>query len=262
MHLPDKQQDPLTELTNQLRSLTPQIMAGLAPAGTPQTLDHTADLFRGQPSKRLFLLQAGEVQSRHQDKLIYIADAGDLLGLSRALQLPCYTLTAEDPITLIPFEWDQLMIHINGSAKRQQLWTYYLLCLCGFYRHGMASAIRPQFQPVTGFQQFSPGDTIIEQGTEADLVFTMLEGSADAIHDGVKVGEINAEEIFGALAVFTRQPRTASVVATAECSVMAVRKEDFVHLVEHQPRICAELIEEMANKINMLNNTVTRLQTG
>ena len=88
----------------------------------------------------------------------------------------------------------------------------------------------------------------------------MLEAEADAIHDVVKVGEIHSDEIFGAMAVFTRQPRSASVIATSDCSVMAVRKEDFVDLIEQQPGIGLGLIEEMANKINQLNNKVSNLQ--
>ena len=261
MYLPDNQTPQLNELADQLRQLTRQLFAGFEPAGPVQTLDHAADLLEGRPATCLLLLKSGQVQAHHKGKLVYIAEAGDLLGLSRSLQLPHYTLAAEDPVTLVPFEREQLMAHIQADTRRQDLWTHYLLSLACFYREGMASEMGSHFQPVTGFQQFSSGDTIIRQGEEADLVFTMLEGSADAIVDGVKVGEIHAEEIFGAMAVFTRQPRSASVVATGECSVMAVRKEDFIDLIEHQPRICADLIEEMANKINQLNNQVRRLQT-
>jgi CRP-like cAMP-binding protein len=35
--------------------------------------------------------------------------------------------------------------------------------------------------------------------------------------------------------------------------VLAVRQEEFVDLIDHQPQICMELIEEMAAKINQLN---------
>lgn len=260
MHLPDKQPDQLTDIANKLRAMVEQLLAGLAPCGEPQQLTKTDDVFARQPATRLLLLQSGQVQSRHRGKLVYIAEAGDLLGLSRSLQLAGCQLAVEDAVTLLPFERDQLIDHVNSDPQRQRLWTYYLLCLAEFYRHGMAHETRGHFQPVTGFQQFASGDTIIRQGDEADLVFTMLEGEADAIHDGVKVGEIHSDEIFGAMAVFTRQPRSASVIATSDCSVMAVRKEDFVDLIEQQPGIGLGLIEEMANKINQLNNKVSNLQ--
>src|SRR5690625_7337213 len=77
---------------------------------------------------------------------------------------------------------------------------------------------------------FSAGETIIAQGAEADRVFTLLEGKAEALRDGVKVGEVHADEIFGALAVFTRQRRMASVVAISDCTVLAVPKDEFIDL--------------------------------
>lgn len=111
-----------------------------------------------------------------------------------------------------------------------------------------------------GFLDFAKGDTIITQGDEADLVYTLIEGSADAVCDGIKVGEIHQNEIFGALAVFTRQPRIASVVASSDCTVMTVGKEDFIRLIYEQPQLSVGLIEEMAAKINHLNNQLLALK--
>jgi CRP-like cAMP-binding protein len=124
-----------------------------------------------------------------------------------------------------------------------------------------AQELRSEFQPSAGFMHYRAGETIIQQGSVAHKVYTLLEGSADAVCDGVKVGEIHSNEIFGALAVFTRQPRIASVIATSDCTVLAVRKEEFITLVEHQPHICLGLIEEMAAKINQLNNQLLLLKT-
>ncbi|MBK8187085.1 MAG: cyclic nucleotide-binding domain-containing protein [Cellvibrio sp.] len=111
-----------------------------------------------------------------------------------------------------------------------------------------------------GFSNFAPGDTIINQGDNADLVYTLIEGHADAVCDGVKVGEIHQNEIFGALAVFTGQPRIASVVARTECTVMMVNKDDFVQLIYQQPQISVGVIEEMAAKINELNSQILSLK--
>lgn len=116
------------------------------------------------------------------------------------------------------------------------------------------------FTPLRGFLDFAKGETIINQGDEADLVYTLIEGSADAVCDGIKVGEIHQNEIFGALAVFTRQPRIASVVASSDCTVMTVGKEDFIRLIYEQPQLSVGLIEEMAAKINNLNNQLLSLK--
>lgn len=122
------------------------------------------------------------------------------------------------------------------------------------------SPIDTDYSPNRGFVHYAAGDIIIAQGDEADLVYTLIEGQADAVCDGVKVGEIHQNEIFGALAVFTRQPRIASVVARTECSVMMVNKDDFIQLIYDQPQIAVGLIEEMTAKINELNNQLLALK--
>lgn len=122
------------------------------------------------------------------------------------------------------------------------------------------SLTETDFSPNRGFIHYAAGETIITQGEDADLVFTLIEGHADALCDGVKVGEIHQNEIFGALAVFTRQPRIASVVARTECTAMMVNKDDFIQLIYDQPQIAVGLIEEMAAKINELNNQLLALK--
>ena len=259
MHLPDKQPEQLTELACKLRSQLNDILKGLPPAGEPASVSRSEDIFAGQPESRLFLLQSGQLQCLHQGKLIYIVETGALVGLSGPLKLPLGNFVAEEPVTLLPYDFDRLLAHANRDGDSQKLWTHYLLTTAGFFHEGMAAEIRSHFQPAAGFLHFARGETIIQQGTEAECVYTLLEGSADAIHDGVKVGDVRAEEIFGAMAVFTRQKRSASVVATSECMVMAVPKDDFIDLIEHQPGICLGLIEEMAGKINELNRQILQL---
>jgi CRP/FNR family transcriptional regulator, cyclic AMP receptor protein len=122
------------------------------------------------------------------------------------------------------------------------------------------SEVESDAMPNHGFSHFVAGEAIIAQGQMADLVYTLIEGSADALRDGVKVGEIHENEIFGALAVFTGQPRMASVVARTDCTVMMVDKDEFIQLIERQPQVAIGLIEEMASKINDLNNQLLALK--
>lgn len=124
----------------------------------------------------------------------------------------------------------------------------------------MTESFPDDVSPRRGFSNFAAGETIIAQGDPADLVYTLIEGSADALRDGIKVGEIHQNEIFGALAVFTRQNRIASVVAKTDCTVMMVNKDDFIQLIYEQPQLSIGLIEEMSAKINELNTQLLALK--
>lgn len=259
MHLPAKQADELSNLALKCRGLTELLLAQLQASGEPFELQRSADLFSAQPATQLLVINEGQVAYHVRGKLVAHFEAGDLLGLPRSLNLPDGIFSCENFISVTPYDRDDLVTHINSDSKLQKNWAYYLVCQMSYYQQALAQEIRTEFQPTAGFMHFRSGETIIEQGTLADRVYTLLEGSADAICDGVKVGEINADEIFGALAVFTRQPRMASVVANSDCTVLAVRKEEFIDLIDHQPHICLGLIEEMAAKINQLNSQLLSL---
>lgn len=260
MHLPTKQSDSMTDVAIKSRSLTELILQGILPCAHPLELNDSGNIFAEQPNTRLFKLEEGQVEFRVRGKLVAILEEGDLIGLTRSLNLNDGIFSCSSPVSLIPYERDELVAHVNSDSKLQKHWTHYLVCNLAFYQQALAQEIRTEFQPQAGFQHFQAGDIIIAQGAIADKVYTLLEGSADAVCDGVKVGEIHANEIFGALAVFTRQPRMASVIATSDCTVLAVRKEEFVELIDHQPQICLGLIEEMASKINQLNNQLLAKQ--
>lgn len=254
MHLLTKQSDQIIDLATKCRGLTDLLLENLLPCAPPLELNKNADIFADQSTTKLFRISEGQVFLSVRNKKITVFNEGDLIGVARALNLNEGTFSCTNAITLVPYQRDELIVHVNANPKLQKNWAYYLICSLSFYQQALAQELRTEFQPHAGFLHFNTGDTIIQQGDKADKVYTLLEGNADAVCDGKKVGEIHAGEIFGALAVFTRQLRIASVIASSDCMVMAVRKEEFVDLIDHHPQICMNLIEEMAEKINQLNN--------
>lgn len=91
------------------------------------------------------------------------------------------------------------------------------------------------------YRSYPTGTTIIAQGDSSKDVYTLIEGRAIAIQDGVKVGEINQGEIFGAIAAFTRSKRRASVVATRDCVVRAITQDAFANMMRDQPELAKSI---------------------
>ncbi len=112
---------------------------------------------------------------------------------------------------------------------------------------------QPEFRSANGFKHVEAGETLIVQGDEADHVFIIIEGKAEAFVDGQKVGEVLKDEIFGAMAVFTSEKRSATVVASEPCTLMMIPKDQFLNLTQSNPRIAHSLIESMARRIDSLN---------
>jgi CRP/FNR family cyclic AMP-dependent transcriptional regulator len=262
MYLSTKQSELMSELATKLGALTELICTSVTPAEKPFRITASEDIFADIPPTRLLRIVTGHVDYYLQGKLVLHFEAGDLLGLPRSLNLPQGQFSCSSPVELVAYERDTLVEQANSDLKSQRNWAYFLVCSISYFEQALTQEFRGEFQPSAGFLHFRADETIIQQGDAADQVYTLLEGSADAVCDGVRVGQIHTNEIFGALAVFTRQPRMASVVATSDCTLLAVRKEEFIALIEHQPQICLGLIEEMAAKINQLNSQLLQLKAG
>ena len=261
MYLPTKQSENLTELARKMRGLTELLCKTYPDAETPYTVAPTQDLFAELPPTRLLRIKEGCVDYHINGKLLVQFEAGDLLGLTRSLSLPCGVFSNTTTLEVEAYERDRFIEHTRADINLQRHWSHFLLCNLSFFEQALTQELPNEFQPSAGFLHFSKGDTIIQQGHAADRVYTLLEGTAIAECDGVKVGDIHTNEIFGALAVFTRQPRMASVIASSECTVLAVRKDEFIELINHQPHICLGLIDEMAAKINHLNAQLCERQS-
>ncbi|MGD8175588.1 Crp/Fnr family transcriptional regulator [Marinimicrobium sp. ARAG 43.8] len=254
MHLPHKQSDAISDCAAHVSDAVVDLLADLKPAGEPVHFQAEPNLLDGGTSEWVWQITQGEAFYRVGGKQVSRHGAGDLLGLDQALPIATGVYGCHAPVTLVPYHRKDL------EERHPQRFIRYLLYANAFHRAALSQEIRSEFQPATGFMHFQAGETIIHQGTEADRVYTLLEGEAQAMRDGIKVGDVRTDEIFGALAVFTRQKRMASVVAISDCTVLAVRKEEFADLVELQPRICLGLIEELAAKINEMNAQLLALQ--
>lgn len=254
MYISTEQSESMSELAAKLSVLTEFICAPVIPAVTSFVVNASNDIFADIAPSRVLRIITGQVDYCLHGKCVAHFGAGDLIGLPRSLNLPQGQFSCDTSVELVAYERDDLVEHAHQDLKSQRNWTHYLVCYISYLERALAQEPGIEFQPAAGFVHFRAGETIIQQGTVADRVYTLLDGSADAVCDGVTVGHIHINEIFGALAVFTRQPRMASVIATSDCTLLAVRKEEFIALVEHQPQICIGLIEEMAAKINQLNN--------
>lgn len=58
----------------------------------------------------------------------------------------------------------------------------------------------------------------------------------------------------------TQDKRSATVVATVACTVMLIPTDQFLSLMQSDPKIAHSLIERMARRIDLLNKEVTPLR--
>lgn len=259
MYLLGEQPAYADSLINRLQSIPTQLLEGLAPAGDHVLIDAVKDLSSVLAGHQLFLLESGQVQASIDQRPLFYLHEGDLLGLRRGSEQPAWHLCCETELSLIPYLRSAVFQHIYADEQRAELFLQYLLGQTALLADAVARLKPPEFRSSNGFRRVDAGEVLIHQGDEADHVFVIIEGHAQAYVDGHNVGEVPKDEIFGAMAVFTGEKRSASVIASEPSTVMLIPKEQFLSLTMSNPRIAHSLIESMARRIDLLNKEVTRL---
>ncbi|GMR16670.1 MAG: cAMP-binding protein CbpA [Gammaproteobacteria bacterium] len=210
-------------------------------------------------SKSIFLIKSGTISETYDGQLIVNYENGDLIGTDGLFQKK--TTTYENDFAVIVDEYDgqQFIDEITNDKNKVLNWSQYLSCLnqsfqllaCHFGRQD--AAFNPEFRI------FKKGDVIIEENTEGDEVFTLLTGSSRVMVNNTEVGEINSDEIFGAIAALTNTKRIASVVATSECETLVIKNNNFRSLLKARPDTVQKLINDMARTIVSCNDRIMDL---
>ncbi len=247
-------------LLTRLQEIPVQLLDGLAPCGPALELDSNTDLNAVLPENQLFLLAEGVVDTSTDDRPLFYLQQGSLIGLRHGLNLPHWQYSHNEPVRLVPYGRREFFQHIYGSEQLQELFTFYLLAQTTLLTEAFARVKQVEVRPVTGFEHFAPGEKLIRQGESAEHVFVIIEGHAEAWVGDQKVGDVQKDEIFGAMAVFINEPRTATVIASEPCTVMTIPKDQFLTLMQSNPRIAHSLIESMARRIDLMNKEISHLR--
>ena len=87
------------------------------------------------------------------------------------------------------------------------------------------------------------------QGTPGREFFVLLSGTADVKKGNRKVNTLGAGDFFGEIALVSREPRTATVIATSPVRALVISDRSFRRLLEDAPRVQTKVMEAMASRL-------------
>ncbi len=251
-------------LNQQSKRLVAALLETVDLPSVPLEIDATDNaLLRGLESDRIYFVETGSLTARYRDRTIHLLDDGDLLLpdiAGNANHEVAVTYASENGATLAGFPGLEFMRRVFADPAANKLWTRLLITQSGLQLRLTASLTDGDTHATPGFEIYNPGDVIIRQGDRADYVFNLTEGTAEVVVDGVTVGGIEEDEIFGAMAVLTNADRTATVMAKTRCSVVKVPKDQFADLIKSNPTTIHTLLIDMANSIVNLNEQLVGLR--
>jgi CRP-like cAMP-binding protein len=110
---------------------------------------------------------------------------------------------------------------------------------------------------------FEPGESVFREGDSSDTCYIVREGHARAVRshgDGrtITLATFGPGDIFGELAMFEDERRSATVEAIEPTSVVGVLGPDMRRLMSEHPQIAARLVIALGRRLRETNERLSR----
>jgi len=245
------------KICHRIKEITQALMQGVGPQKTRRILAASADLSATHfNDDKLFMIQEGAVRFVMGRQLFMLLECGDLMGLDLQQNLNGAQFSTDFALHVEEFSKKDFLKVVLGNPELSKLWLEFLNLQARLFLIVSAQQLKAGAQLQTNVDHYKKGEVILKQGSHGRDVYTLVEGTAEVLVDSVKVGEIKQNNIFGALAAMTDTPRSASVVAREDCTVVSLPEDHFLDLIRSRPETVLQLCRDMAQTIISLNARV------
>jgi len=93
------------------------------------------------------------------------------------------------------------------------------------------------------------GKEMTREGTPGREFFVLLDGTADVKKNRRRVNTLGPGDFFGEIALVSREPRTATVIATSPVRALVITDRSFRRLLDDAPRVQTKVMEAMAERL-------------
>lgn len=112
-------------------------------------------------------------------------------------------------------------------------------------------------------RRFEAGEIVFREGDDSDTCYIVRSGRARAMRahsDGrsITLANFGPGDIFGELAIFDNERRSATVDTLEETEVTAILGGDMRRMMREQPEIAVKLLAALARRLRETNERLTR----
>ena len=93
------------------------------------------------------------------------------------------------------------------------------------------------------------GKEMTREGAPGREFFVLLDGTADVKKNRRRVNTLGPGDFFGEIALVSREPRTATVIATSPVRALVITDRSFGRLLDDAPQVQTKVMEAMAQRL-------------
>lgn len=112
-----------------------------------------------------------------------------------------------------------------------------------------------QIAQITDEVRFQEGDEIFLEGAPGDTLYFIIQGEVRIHHGRQEVAVLGERQVFGEMALLDSEPRSASVSAVCDLTLLKIVREDFNEILAEKVEIAQGIIKVLTRR---LRDTLSR----
>lgn len=118
---------------------------------------------------------------------------------------------------------------------------------------------------ITMGKDYRTGEIIVHQGEIGDCMYVIQSGNAEVLSSDkgqeVRLAVLTTGDIFGEMAIFQKEKRSATVRATTDVRVLTIDKRIFLRRVHEDPSFVFTILKKMSQRIRDLNEKMVSVKS-
>ena len=114
-------------------------------------------------------------------------------------------------------------------------------------------------------KMYRDGEAIVCQGEVGDCMYVIQAGQAEVLQEKenqeVRLAVLGEGDVFGEMALFEREARSATVRALGDLRVFTVDKRTFLRRIHEDPSLAFRILQKMSYRIRELDAEIVRMKT-
>ena len=164
---------------------------------------------------------------------------------------PNFNIISQDECRTIEFNWDEIFPKLNLNIEKKKAFTLFerieQLKKISLFQETNEKQLFDIYLTMKK-EKFKKGEKIFEEGEKGNKLYFVKKGKIKVFKNSKFIREINEGNYFGELALIINEPRSATVIAEIDSSLLTLTKEDFKSFIDNR------MYDYLLKKISLMDN--------
>jgi len=106
--------------------------------------------------------------------------------------------------------------------------------------------------------RFKANTVVMTQGDMGDSMYILVSGEVNVDVDTQRVATLKDKNIFGELAIFDPEPRSATITTTKDTVLFTIKSDVMYDLISRYPNVSRGIIKILSKRVREKNNTAVQ----